>query len=378
MSGNNHIMMVTRGVVCGKCRHRLSIPTTNSTEVKCPTCNKMNPIPTYEQFGNKDRSIEKLIVKAKEKISGNDLISSKKPDSLNKKPCPLNIPGSSSSETRPAGKRALLIGVTYKRKHKLKGTINDVKSMRELLTLNFGFKEENILVLTEQEIEPELIPTKKNILKSLEWLVKGCQAGDSLVFYFSGHGLSQPDFEGDERDGFAENICPVDFMTEGMIVDNDINSTIVWPLKKGVTLHAIVDACHSGTVLDLEHVYNRQENKWEDNSPLSGNARKHPDGGLAISLSACLDNQVAADTTAFTGKTMNGAMTFLLIKILKKYHGATYGDLLDMMHEELEKVNESRCFAEKILKKITKNMLLQKPQISASKPFDVYKEHFVL
>ncbi|XP_024444466.2 metacaspase-1 isoform X2 [Populus trichocarpa] len=364
MSGNNHIMMVTRGVVCGKCRHRLSIPTTNSTEVKCPTCNKMNPIPTYEQFGNKDRSIEKLIVKAKEKISGNDLISSKKPDSLNKKPCPLNIPGSSSSETRPAGKRALLIGVTYKRKHKLKGTINDVKSMRELLTLNFGFKEENILVLTEQEIEPELIPTKKNILKSLEWLVKGCQAGDSLVFYFSGHGLSQPDFEGDERDGFAENICPVDFMTEGMIVDNDINSTIVWPLKKGVTLHAIVDACHSGTVLDLEHVYNRQE--------------KHPDGGLAISLSACLDNQVAADTTAFTGKTMNGAMTFLLIKILKKYHGATYGDLLDMMHEELEKVNESRCFAEKILKKITKNMLLQKPQISASKPFDVYKEHFVL
>ncbi|KAL3567660.1 hypothetical protein D5086_030311, partial [Populus alba] len=201
------------------------------------------------------RSIQKLIVKAKEKISGNDLSSSQKPDSMNKKPSPL----SSSSETRPAGKRALLIGVTYKRKHKLKGTINDVKSMRELLILNFGFKEENILVLTEQEIEPELSPTKKNILKSLEWLVKGCQAGDSLVFYFSGHGLSQPDFEGDERDGFAENICPVDFMTEGMIVDNDINSTIVWPLKKGVTLHAIVDACHSGTVLDLEHVYNRQE-----------------------------------------------------------------------------------------------------------------------
>ncbi|KAJ6967337.1 metacaspase-1-like isoform X1 [Populus alba x Populus x berolinensis] len=280
MSGNNHIMIVARGVVCGKCRHRLSIPTTNSTEVKCPTCNNMNPIPNYEQFGNKD-------LKAKEKISGNNPSSSQKPDSLNKKPSPL----SSSSETRPAGKRALLIGVTYKRKHKLKGTINDVKSMRELLILNLGFKEENILVLTE------LIPTKKNILKSLEWLVKGCQAGDSLVFYFSGHGISQPDFEGDERDGFAENICPVDFMTEGMIVDNDINSTIVWPLKKGVTLHAIVDACHSGTVLDLEHVYNRQEKKWDDNSPLSGNARKHPDGGLAISLSACLrkDNEWSYD-----------------------------------------------------------------------------------
>ncbi|KAJ6289982.1 hypothetical protein OIU78_025825 [Salix suchowensis] len=275
----------------------------------------MNPVPIYEQRRNSDRSIKKLIVKVKEKISGNDLTSSKNPDSLNKKPSPLEIWGS-SSETRPAGKRALLIGVIYKSEHKLKGTINDVKSMREFLILNCGFKEENILVLTDQEIEPELIPTKKNILESLEWLVKGCQAGDSLVFYFSGHGVSQPDFDGDERDGISETICPVDFMTEGMIVDNDINSAIVWPLKNGVTLHAIVDACHSGTVLDLEHVYNRQENKWEDNSPPYGNARKHSDGGLAISLSACLDNQVAADTT--------------------------------------------------------------KPQISASKPFDVYKEHLIL
>ncbi|KAJ6370268.1 hypothetical protein OIU76_028524 [Salix suchowensis] len=337
----------------------------------------MNPVPIYEQRRNSDRSIKKLIVKVKEKISGNDLTSSKNPDSLNKKPSPLEIWGS-SSETRPAGKRALLIGVIYKSEHKLKGTINDVKSMREFLILNCGFKEENILVLTDQEIEPELIPTKKNILVSLEWLVKGCQAGDSLVFYFSGHGVSQPDFDGDERDGISETICPVDFMTEGMIVDNDINSAIVWPLKNGVTLHAIVDACHSGTVLDLEHVYNRQENKWEDNSPPYGNARKHSDGGLAISLSACLDNQVAADTTAFTEKTMNGAMTYLLIKLLKKYQGLTYGDLLDLMHEDLEKVNESRCFSRKIFKKIMKRMLLQKPQISASRPFDVYKEHLIL
>lgn len=368
MSGNNHIMMVARGVVCGKCRHRLSIPTTNSTEVKCPTCNKMNPIPTYEQyFGDKDRSIEKLIVKAKEKISGNDLSSSQKPDSLNKKPSPL----SSSSETRPAGKRALLIGVTYKRKHKLKGTINDVKSMRELLILNFGFKEENILVLREQDT------TKKKILKSMEWLVEDCQAGDSLVFYFSGHGLRQPDFERDERDGFDETICPVDFMTEGMIRDNEINSLIVWPLKKDVTLHAIVDACHSGTILDLEHVYNTEQNKWEDNSPPSGNARKHTDGGLAISVSACLDHENAADTSAFT-KTMNGALTYLLIYILKKHPGLTYGDLLDLMHEELRKFNESGCLPAKFLRKIFKDLLSQSPQISSSQPFDVYKRHFIL
>ena len=88
--------------------------------------------------------------------------------------------------------------------------------------------------------------------------MEGCQAGDSLVFYFSGHGVRQPDFKNDEIDGFDETICPVDFMQEGMIFDNDINVTIVRPLKPGVTLHAIVDACHSGTILDLEYIYDQK------------------------------------------------------------------------------------------------------------------------
>ena len=35
---------------------------------------------------------------------------------------------------------------------------------------------------------------------------------------------------------------------------------------------------------------------WVDNSP-PNNSRKHTDGGLAISISACEDNQMAADTS---------------------------------------------------------------------------------
>lgn len=88
--------------------------------------------------------------------------------------------------------------------------------------------------------------------------MKDCQPGDSFVFYFSGHGLQQPDFKEDKIDGFDETLCPVDFLGEGMIIDNEINSIIVWPLKEGVTLHAIVDACHSGTILDLLFVYKHE------------------------------------------------------------------------------------------------------------------------
>lgn len=83
------------------------------------------------------------------------------------------------------------------------------------------------------------------------WLVQGCQAGDSLVFHYSGHGSQQRNYTGDEIDGYDETLCPVDYETQGMIVDDEINATIVRPLPLGVKLHAIIDACHSGTVLDL-------------------------------------------------------------------------------------------------------------------------------
>lgn len=71
------------------------------------------------------------------------------------------------------------------------------------------------------------------------------------MFHYSGHGSQQRSYSGDEVDGFDETLCPLDFETQGMIVDDEINAAIVKPLPRGVKLHAIIDACHSGTVLDL-------------------------------------------------------------------------------------------------------------------------------
>lgn len=103
----------------------------------------------------------------------------------------------------------------------------------------------------EEEEHPLMKPTKENIRRALHWLVEDCAAGDSLLFYFSGHGSQQRNFTGDEIDGNDETLCPMDFLTQGVIVDDEINETIVRPLPYGVKLHAIFDACHSGTMLDL-------------------------------------------------------------------------------------------------------------------------------
>lgn len=90
---------------------------------------------------------------------------------------------------------------------------------------------------------------------AMRWLVHGCQPGDSLVFHFSGHGSQKVDKDGnDERDGFDETLCPVDYETNGMILDDEINEALVRPIPPRAKLHAIIDACHSGTVLDLPYL----------------------------------------------------------------------------------------------------------------------------
>ncbi|KAG7976420.1 hypothetical protein I3843_06G147700 [Carya illinoinensis] len=262
--------------------------------------------------------------------------------SLDIKPSPAVL---TSAEAISGRKRALLCGVTYRNKnYSLSGTINDVRSIKNLLIQRFGYPAECIRILTEEENGNDLTttPTKKNIEDSLKWLVDGSESGDSLVFFFSGHGLRQPDFEDDELDGFDETICPVDFIEQGMIVDNDINSTIVRPLKEGVTLHAIVDACHSGTVLDLEYTYDPQNKVWKDNKPPS-KAAKGTSGGLAICLSACGDDQMASDTNALSKKKeMSGAMTAILIQMVEKDPEITYEVLLNKMHDFIQQFNNKR------------------------------------
>ncbi|KAL4580920.1 hypothetical protein LXL04_017126 [Taraxacum kok-saghyz] len=271
------------------------------------------------------------------------------------------------------GKRALLCGVTYnKQKYKLKGTYYDVNRMRDLLISQFKFPSSSIHILAEMDSHPR--PTRRNIQEALKWLVKDNQHGDSLVFYFSGHGLRQPDFFDDELDGFDETICPLDFRTAGMIIDNEINDTIVRPLKNGVKLHAIIDACHSGTILDLPHVYSTKERCWLDNHPPSG-VNKGTSGGHAISISACEDNQLAADTSAFseTGKQMEGAMTYTFRKALSDNSKVTYASLLASMHNDILAAKR-KCFS---LRGLFHRERLQVPLLSSSKEFDI-NEAFVL
>ncbi|KAM7478981.1 hypothetical protein LguiA_027194 [Lonicera macranthoides] len=364
-------------IQCNYCTKSLSVAPFAQT-IRCHGCNAINSI--------RDNKISTIITTPPNGTNRNHIYSDAKgvhipvfwkrrsnsnsPKAVSPRSSKgMSLPSISEWKVKP-GKRALLCGVSYnKQKFRLKGTINDVESMEKLLIGDhFKFPSSTVYILAEDERYHH--PTKKNIQAALKWLVKDCQSGDSLVFYFSGHGLRQPDFYQDEHDGFDETICPVDFKTEGMILDNEINDTIVRPLKKGVTLHAIIDACHSGTILDLPLIYNIKEDKWDDNRPPSG-VYKGTSGGLAISFSACRDDQLATDTTAFT-EEMAGAMTYTLKRAIEKNPKITYLGLLTSVHDEVKRANEARCFNK--LREFFHRKIVQEPMLSSSHEFNVNME----
>ncbi|XP_074333628.1 uncharacterized protein LOC141671329 isoform X2 [Apium graveolens] len=249
-----------------------------------------------------------------------------------------------TSQAQPAygRKRAVVCGVSYLgQKSNLEASISDARSVKDFLVKNMRFPDESIYLLTEAEVDPSRIPTRANILKALKWLVESCKAGDSLVFYYTGHGSKERDFDGDEIDGFDEVICPVDYQSAGKILDDEINATIVRPLPPGAKLHGIIDCCFSGTVLDLPFLSktdSKGTTKWVDQR-IQYAAYKGTSGGIAISISACTDHQKSGDTTAFTGSS-TGALTYSFIQALTKQPNITYGNLLNTMRISITQVQE--------------------------------------
>ncbi|XP_076886689.1 metacaspase-1-like [Bidens hawaiensis] len=242
--------------------------------------------------------------------------------------------------------------------------------MKYLLTNKFKFPESSILMLTEEETDPYKIPTKHNMRMALYWLVLGCQPGDSLVFHYSGHGSRQRNYNGDEADGYDETLCPLDHKTQGMIVDDEINATIVRPLPRGVKLHAIVDSCYSGTILDLPFLCRMTQSghySWEDHRPKSG-LWKGSNGGEVFCISACDDHQKSDDTTVLSKVASTGVMTFCFIQAIEHGHASTYGSLIRSMRNVIPTARGGTLAGG----------LIQEPQLTTCETFDVYAKPFSL
>ncbi|MGE5362759.1 MAG: caspase family protein [Bacteroidota bacterium] len=131
----------------------------------------------------------------------------------------------------------------------LNGCINDVRDMANTLVI-LGYSPRTLKLCTDARA------TRINILNGLKWLLKDAVRGDSLVFYYSGHGSQITDIHRNEEPDFMDEIlCPhdIDFANNVVVSDDDI-SAILSTLQPGVFLDVILDSCHSGTATKAIHI----------------------------------------------------------------------------------------------------------------------------
>jgi hypothetical protein len=241
-------------------------------------------------------------------------------------------------------RRALLVGINRYPDAPLAGCVNDVVTMKTLLTGSYGFSDGDIKVLTDGEA------TTDSMVDALNWLAS---AGPNTLAYlhFSGHGTQVPTGDHGEPDGLAEVICPVDFdwSPQHLIADDQLLG-ILSRMPPSTIFNWTSDSCHSGDLDRSVAPMTRFCCVTGNHYPLQPRTMPMPgaltllikrarakremkrrgmvDGKLDVGFaSACRSDQTAADT--FIDGKPCGAMTYYFAKALQALpRGASLEDIV--------------------------------------------------
>lgn len=270
-------------------------------------------------------------------------------------------------------KKALLIGINrYKVPGAdLRGCVNDVKNMQDVLTRYYGFGASDITTLLD------FAATTKAMKAGITRLISSGRKGDVLLLHYSGHGSNVPDDNGDEADTRDEILCPTDLDWKAPLTDDWLRKALD-KLRAGVSLTVVMDCCHSGTntrairppdapVLerylpspwDLVAAESGRRLRGTVKGTLrrSGGKRKKSDVVTApikeLLITGCRDTQTSAD--AFIEGSYNGALTWSLAHVLRDAAGK-------LSYRQLH---------ERMLKRLAQDGYAQVPQLEGvAKKFD--------
>ena len=209
-------------------------------------------------------------------------------------------------------KKALLIGIDYIQDNNvtLYGCINDIVNMRNVLIDAYGYNINDITMLRDDETRPEYQPTRANIINNMKNIVAQSANLEELWIHYSGHGSQIKDKNNDEVSGLDDILVPVDYGTQGFIVDDELLS-----IFKNIKCRSFLlfDSCHSGTVCDFpwNFEYNTPTNLIRKN-----NNFVIPNPNI-YAFSGCKDNQTCSDIYNNTTQQSVGAFTDAFITCLR-------------------------------------------------------------
>lgn len=258
-------------------------------------------------------------------------------------------------------KRALLIGIDkYPLVGQLDGCVNDVELMQSILQESFGFPQEDMTLLRNEQA------SRDRILAALDLLVDQTGKDDIVVIHYAGHGSQMTDREGDEPDGMDETIVPFD-SGRGRdpnrdITDDEIHVRLVKLGEKTPFTTLIFDSCHSGTitrdVFGMKHRSIPADTRSKRDlppSPIPGELWPDlrdatptgwmPSGGKYVLIAGCRDEETSFEYRPPEAgpDTAHGALTYFLAQELRRATpGSSYRDVFERAAANVTATNASQ------------------------------------
>ena len=244
--------------------------------------------------------------------------------------------------------KALLVGINKypNPQNELRGCINDILDMEHFISVtNKVYAQQNIKKITDKDA------TKKGIVTQLKWLLEGAQAGDQLLFHYSGHGAQAPSISGKlEPDGLDEIICPYDFDGSNNTTLRDKEFAQLFAgIPKGVHFVWISDSCHAEDLSRDPQMSGETQyryfngimpthigmNEVDTHEAYNATTIITPPLNGAL-LSACASHELSAD--AYINNRFNGAFTHYLIKNLLQYSNSkSMQAIVKLVNTDLDK-----------------------------------------
>lgn len=245
-------------------------------------------------------------------------------------------------------KYALLIGANYYNipNVQLRGCIDDINSMKTLLINHFGYDQNNITMLHDDTDDPNVIPTRANMINALNNIVQQSANASEIWIHYSGHGSQIVRNVNSLAFGVDSCIVPTDFASKGVIVDDELFRMFS---KSKCNTVILMDSCHSGSVCELpystEYLYGNVFKQIRTN-------RVNMDNKNIFLLSGCKDWQTSADIDDDSDGQFEGAFTegFLQCMATNNYNVS------------IKKLYQDIC------NWIKSRGLVQKPMLSSSTP----------
>lgn len=198
----------------------------------------------------------------------------------------------------------------------LKGSINDVTAMQQVIEKFYGFDDKNVHVLTDRQA------TRENIKNALQkYLIDEAAGGDIVFFYYAGHGSQMRNSKSRETPPKDETIVPAD-ASQGVwdVRDKEFARWFNQMLDKKLLVTAIFDSCHSGSIARGASVLRQARLLPDDDRDADDDYHETaPEDRGALIFSAAQANQSAwedYDQDSGPKPIPHGAFTLALLRVI--------------------------------------------------------------